>query len=174
MEKIVNINKAPKDDVLNKIMREIDDENVSVPKINPKKTKNKKQKISKQKPKMKLWKKWLLTFIFLIIIVCCLFVLMLILKATKEITIKKVVMIEKVEDNISQEIETTTTTPLTKVTHKEQKAQENLIIFDMTGKTTMRDIEQAPYIPLNHKQARKKPLSDHDKAKALLKEQMKF
>jgi len=175
MEKITNINKAPKDDVLNQIMQEIDDENISTSATPPTK---KKKSLKKQKaPEKKSWTRWIVYFIFLIIIVSSLFVLMLIIKATKEVTkqqvvVQDVVTVEKVENNSSIPVEKNVIKPNTEVKKSPEKPQDNLIIFDMKAKTKPKEIEQAPYIPLENVQRVQKPLSEREKAKAALREQM--
>ncbi|NOR56847.1 MAG: hypothetical protein GQ531_11675 [Sulfurovum sp.] len=182
MEKIVNINKAPKDDVLNQIMQEIDDENVSATDTTP--PKNKKTPKIKKPPKKKSWTRWLVYFIFLLMIVAFLFVLVLIVKATKEVTHNahvKTEIIEKVEENRTSTIaleknviyETDTKAKVV-VKALPKKVPDNLIIFDMKAKKPDIPIEQAPYVAKESVEKVATPLTEREKAKALLKEQMGF
>ncbi len=188
MEKIVNINKAPKDAVLNKIMQEIDDENVSANDTPPPKSKKspkikKTPKIKKQ-AKKNSWTRWLVYFIFSLMIVAFLFVLVLIVKATKEVTRNTHVntaTVAKVEENSTSPVPLeknviyeTDTKPKSVVKGLPKKVPDNLIIFNMKAKKSVTLIEQAPYVPLKRVESVEKPLTEREKAKALLKEQISF
>lgn len=83
MREIVNKQKAPKDTILNNIMKEIDEENGIV--ADEAIEKNPKKSISKKKQK-RSWLRLFFTFMFIVIVLSVLFVIYIITIATKKET----------------------------------------------------------------------------------------
>lgn len=159
MKKIVNSDKAPKDELLNKIMQEIDDENTSAQQTNASK--------NKTKPKVNPWKRWFVNFIFLLISLVFIFVLILIYKATEEVSEDKSVSVKNVEKNSSVKIKDTI-----KKTELAEKPQKNVLIFNMKAKAPHSDIKKEEHTVPQKTEKRETSFSEREKAKALLKEQM--
>jgi len=153
MKKTVNSDKAPKDRLLHEIMQEINAETTSTQTTN--------YRTNKTKSQTSTWKKWFINSIFLLLSLIFIFVLAVIYNATKEMSNKEPASVKTVEKN-----------KRTEENIPAKKLKENRIIFNMKAKVSDAGIKKTNYIPSVKTKEKEPLLSERDKAKALLREQM--